>query len=439
MQRLRAGLPLGDEVRDHWVQSPYSIQQLTALLQSEVDRARAAEGSVLVFRMNHRPFGLISDDERQLSELRPELANVLHSIHPGIRAVGTQSGDVVGFVPDLKRRGDGDEILREITRRMAEPVLVDGLLILLGPRVGGAVLDPETANVEDLLSGSKLALAETDASRVAVMFHPYQRARENRADEMARLLHQAVVNKQLSTRYQPDIDIETGRITAIKAYVHWEVGGSVILNSDLFAAATRASLHVPLGRQVMEEGLRQVYAWITSGLLDPVTLWLNVHPVEVLAPDFGSKMAAAAGVDERMRLGLELSEHPTEDEGYIFDVLRSLVAKGAEAAIGSFGSGRVDLSELQRLPFSTVKIDRRLTKQVVTNDVSAGFVGALVRIAELAGLSVTVQGVESAEQLAVLRSMGCRTAQGNLFARPLDAATMQQVLSDVKAGRSLLP
>ncbi len=438
MHRLRAGLPISPEEADTWVDVPYSIQQLHALLQREIDSAKRAETSVLVFRLKHRPFGVHLDDNTQFGELRPELRDRLQSVHPGVRAVGSQSGEVIGFAPSLLRRTDGEALLNELTKSLTEPVTVDGLRVLLGPRSGGAVLDSELDGVDDLLSATKLALGETDASRVAVMFHPYQRARQSRTIEMARALHEAVVNRSLSVRYQPDIDLRTGRIAAIKAYAHWHPEGSgVVLNSDLFEAAEKASLLVPIGREVIEEALRSIYGWITTGLLDQTTVWVNVHPVEVLAPDFGKAMATVATFDPRLRLGLELTENPTEDQGFIYDVLRTLVAKGAAAAIGGFGTGYLNMAEFQQLPFSAAKIDRTLTKQMTGNDASARLVEAVVGLAGLFGLEVTAHGIETAEQVRRLQEYGCATGQGFYFARPMDAAEMQEMLTQIKMGNKV--
>ena len=435
MSQLRAGLPLAPDDADSWVDAPFSIQQLNALLQREIDAAVQSETSLLAFRISHRPFGLLTDDNSQFGELRPELRERLHSVHRGIRAVGSQSGEVIGFAPRLQRRTDGEALLKELTKALAEPVTVDGLRVMLGPRSGGAVLDSETQTVEDLLSATKLAIAETDASQVAAMFHPHQRSRQLRTAAMAMALHEAVVNRSLSVRYQPDIDLQTGRLVAIKAYAYWHPDGEgIVLNNDLFDAAKTASLLVPIGREVIEEALRSVYGWITSGLLDQATVWVNVHPNEVLAPDFGKAMATVATFDERLRLGLELTENPTDDQAYIYNVLRTLVDKGATTAIGGFGIGYLNLADFQNLPFSAAKIDRALTKQIASNDASAQLVKAVIGLAELFGLEVTAHGIETIEQAHRLREIGCRTGQGFYFARPMSAEEMKEQLTQIKMG-----
>ena len=96
-QRLLAGLPAEDADLGSWKERPYSIQQLSALLDAEITQAHAEKGSLAVFRIRHRPFGIVDDGPSAFGQLRPELLAALHRAHSGIRAIGSPQGEVVGF------------------------------------------------------------------------------------------------------------------------------------------------------------------------------------------------------------------------------------------------------------------------------------------------------------------------------------------------------
>ncbi|MBT8240844.1 MAG: EAL domain-containing protein, partial [Acidimicrobiia bacterium] len=321
-QRLLAGLPVEQSDLGSWHERPYSIQQLSALLDVEIDRARSADGSLVVFRIRHRRFGIVDDEQGTFTHVRPELLAALHRAHSGIKAIGS-AAEIVGFAPRLRRQTDGAELLGELVRVLSEPVEIDGLSNLIAPRIGCAALDKDNQTADALLSAAQLAVQDATAASSGAMFHISQRHRQLHQRVMARTLHDAVVERSLSTRYQPDVDLSTGAIVAIKAYAHWSTDdGRVVSNQELFQTARTANLLVPIGRQVIEQALRATYSWITTGLVSQATLWVNVHPDEVLAPDFEKAMTRVIRFDQRLRLGLELTKNPVEDQAHIYEVLR---------------------------------------------------------------------------------------------------------------------
>ncbi len=435
-QRLLAGLPVEESDVGSWQERPFSLQQLAALLDTEIDRARSERGSLVVFRARHRPLGVVEDQLVHFEPLRRELLDVLHRAHSGIKAIGSPQGEVVGFAPRLRRQTDGVELLEELVRVLSEPILIDGLSNLIAPRIGCAVLDDDNTTSQELLSAARLAVLETGASQPGAMFHVSQRHRRLHKTVMAETLHTAVVERSLSTRYQPDVDLSTGAIVAIKAYAHWSTDdGRVISNHELFETAREANLLVPIGRLVIEEALRATYSWITTGLVGNATLWVNVHPDEVLAPDFEAAMANVIRFDERLRLGLELTENPVQDQPHIYDVLRRLRSAGAAIALGGFGTGYLNLGSAEDFPFTAAKIDRTLTRQIVSSTASAKLVRAIADLAELFGLEVTAHGIETVEQVRRLREIGCTVGQGFHYARPMTADDMRETLIQVRMGR----
>ncbi len=428
LRRLRAGLSI--EADSHAPSGPRSPDQLAASLRTDLDRALAEERTVLVLKVRHRAFPGRAAASLNHGKLPEEIQQRLRSIEPTIIAVASSDTEMVAYVPSLRRRSDGEELVALALRALTPPLDIEGLPHYLSPTIGAALLDRENPTADLLLDASALALAETDNAHPGVMFHPYQRVRHDRNTEVEQELKAAVLANTTSVALQPALDLKTGEIRALESFARWtRPGKGPVLALDLVHITEEIGALHQLGRQVAERALRQISDWHEQGLLNDVTLWANISPSEVLHPEFPAMIMAAMEIDPRIKVGIELSPSPPSGEKYVNGVIRSLVARGARAAIGDFGSGYVDLSTIHQLPFDSVKLDRSLTRQIVGSDRAAEMVGVLIGLAGKLGLEVTAQGIENQAQAELLTQMGCPIGQGFYFARPMEQAEMDTYLN----------
>ena len=385
--------------------------------------------TVLVVRIRHRSLPRRTELHGSRNQVADEIYQRLHSVDTTLTAISLSETEIEAYVPALRRRSEGEELVAKLIQALSPPLDIDGLPHYLSPTIGAALLDQENPSAELLLDASGLALEETDNAHRGMMFHPYQRVRHDRNGQIEKELRAAVLDDTTSVALQPAVDLRTGEIQALEAFARWtRPGKGPVLALDLVHITEEIGALHQLGRQVLARALSQTLSWQQQGLLGEVTLWLNTSPTEVLHPEFSSKISDAVKISPRIKIGIELSPSPPSDEKYVNGIIRSLVASGARAAIGDFGAGYVDLSVAHQLPFDSVKLDRSLIRQIVGNERAAEMVNVLIGLAGRLGMEVTAQGIETQEQASLLTQMGCTIGQGFFFGRPLEQPEMDTFL-----------
>lgn len=436
MRRLRQGNLRRTEDRSTTV---LPRAQFQGVLEAEIERALHDELTLLVMRTRIRPFPGSGDDGLGPRELPTEFVERLLQCHEHLRVVVASPSELIMLVPSLRRRPDGEELVSSLLELLNAPLEVDGLPHHLSPTVGAAMLDHESPSADLLVDGARLALAECDAKNPGMIFHPYQRVRHDRRKEIEADLRTAVLNQEIGSALQPAFDLETGVLVAFEAFARWDRPNKGPVPAIEFVDMARnLGIDHFLGRQVLNRSLD-----LLAGVLDEinhpagetVTMWLNVSPNEVLHPEFVATIIAAMGLDDRIRVGLELSPSPPSDARDVHQNLKRLVARGARVAIGDFGIGNANLTVLQQLPFDAVKLDRALIRQIAGNEAAAEMVKALIEMASLLNLETTAQGVENQSQLDVLAALGCGNGQGYHFGEPSsDVKTLTRWCSEPHIG-----
>ncbi len=427
LRRLRAGLPLEVSANEEAVPSeptrvvPRSLPQFTAEVERALKHATSAEHTALLMRADHRPIPTgPSNHGLGRWELNSAIEARLLALHPDMMAMALSDRQILLFVPTLLRRDDGEQLLAQVLDVLSRDVTVDGLPHVLEPRVGGALLDYENPDASRLFQAAEIALEETDSTHHHVLFHPYQRVRVTRQEELDVALRVAILDHGLSVALQPSVDLTTGKIVAIEAFARWErPDKGPVATTDLIQTATSLGVLNRVGEQILQKALFHVSDWVDEGLLDDMTLWLNMTTTDVLDRHLVRTILDGIRLNDRVKVGIELSPSSSPDSQAVISTLRALTSRGARAAIGDLGVGFASFAEAQHLPFDSVKLDRSLMSQITANEPAANVVRHLVAISQTLGLEATAQGVEQREQLDLIRAMGCRFAQGYVFTKPL--------------------
>jgi len=242
----------------------------------------------------------------------------------------------------------------------------------------------------------------------------------------------AVAQGQLRLRYQPIVELATGRIVAVEALVRWLHPQRGLLRPDDFMPVAEDSGRiVELGHWVLQTAIGQLSAWAET-MPDPIQVHVNLAPVEVRWPgltEFISATLEHHGVKPD-RLAVEVSETGlmTGDIAGL-EALRTLRDLGVGIEIDDFGTGYSSISYLRRLPIDTVKIDQSLIGEFASDSEQITFVGAMIRLIDSLGLQTVAEGIETATQMEQLLALGCIHGQGTLFSEPLSAADMTRLLS----------
>jgi EAL domain-containing protein (putative c-di-GMP-specific phosphodiesterase class I) len=212
------------------------------------------------------------------------------------------------------------------------------------------------------------------------------------------------------------------RVEALMRWTHAELGA--VPPSRFVPLAEQHGLIDELTQWALRTALRQLRLWTAAGLDTSVAVNISAVSLEQLDfPDLVERLCRALNVPTD-RLVLELTEGATQPLINLMDTLTRFRIKGVGLALDDFGTGYSGLIQLRKLPFTEIKIDRQFVTGLATSRDDQVIVRSVIELAHGLGLQVTAEGVETAEQLAALRALGCDLIQGYLLAQPLDAAEL---------------
>jgi diguanylate cyclase (GGDEF)-like protein/PAS domain S-box-containing protein len=321
--------------------------------------------------------------------------------------------------------------------------------IRIGTSIGIDVFGPESRDAETLLSHADVALyqAKSEGRHTYRFFTEAMNAEVKSRVELSSELREAIVSNQLFLVYQPQVEIKNGRIIGVEALVRWRhPRRGVLLPGEFIPGAEKNGLIVPLGNWVLEEACRQAKKWFDAGLPIQITA-INVSKVQFTAGiNVSSHQFTAQGeLEEHLAsilretglppgmLELELTEGTLmETSREHNDTLTRIRKSGVRIAIDDFGTGYSSLDYLRTFPVDRVKIAQNFVIDLKADSSDAVIVKASIALARALGLRVIAEGVETAEQLDLLKAWGCPEAQGFYFAKPMPPEALEPLL---RAGR----
>lgn len=381
---------------------------------------------------------------------------------PGLRVLA-----IGGIDPVNRQQGRvvGDTLLRAVERRIEQAVRDAGVARAALARLGGtefAVLLPHGADAglaaalaqalaRPFVAGSAMvtlslqqayALAEPGEAGDALILRVQRALPGARADDaegppgggsaeaLAGEVHRAIDRGEIAVRFQPQVDLLAGRIVGVEALARWDHPERGELGAELlFAAAAHARLAGALSAHVQHLAMRIAAGW--DGPLSRLRLSINVTAEDVAQADFAKTLLAAADDSgfPRDRLTVEITESGLIAElGEAAGLLATLRAAGCRVAIDDFGTGYSSLAYLKALPLDYLKLDRRLTQDIVGSHRDRVVVRGVIDMARSLDLTIIAEGVETVEQRDALATEGCQLYQGFLCAEPLTVPALRALL-----------
>jgi EAL domain-containing protein (putative c-di-GMP-specific phosphodiesterase class I) len=290
--------------------------------------------------------------------------------------------------------------------------------------LGIAMSESPEDGVRELLRNADLAMyqAKAEGKSRHVRFHDGMHAEIMERLEVESALRSALDRDEFVLEYQPIVDLDTGRITHVEGLVRWQHPDRGRVGPAAFIPIAEATgLIVPLGDWILTEACRQALRWQRDGATVSVSVNLSPGQIGAELPDRVREILTTTGVEPRL-LTLEITESLLMgDDTETLDALRRLQADGVHLAVDDFGTGYSSLGRLRDLPVDQLKIDRSFVSGIADSQSGAALIKGVVAIARGLGLSVVAEGVETHEQRLLLRSLGCRLAQGYLFGKPVGA------------------
>lgn len=327
-------------------------------------------------------------------------------------------------------------LAERIRSTLAEPfTLGSGVVALTSVTVGVAISNAHTEHAEDLIREADQAMysgKERGRNRVH-LFGAAMRRENAYRKRVERRLDQAIRTGRLPVFYQPEFDLVSGRVMALEALVRWGSDGRLLPASEFISIAEDSGLIDSLGAFVVERVCADAGRWQAANVLESVSVAINMSPTELRRPGVLELLKSHA---ERHGLALtslcvEITERDAMAQiALLNEPLDRLRAAGVRVALDDFGVGHSSLARLRELPFDIVKIDRSFVARLPDSREDRLIVATVCELADMLELEVVAEGIETADQLAALRTLGCRLGQGNLLAHPRAGEDIEGLLAD---------
>lgn len=410
-------------------------------LENALQRSRRAGTQLSVLFIDLDRFKMVNDSRGHAAGDQILVA-VARRLQATLRLVDTAArlgGDeFVVLIEDHTGPGSVRAVAEGIYEALRKPFMVGTREMFVSASIGIAHAGPETQDAEELLLQADLAMyrAKSRSAHHVAVFEEAMRIALTERMELEGDLQRALDRGELTIRYQPVVELDTGHIAGVEALVRWHHPERGTLTPAAFLdLAEETGLIVPMGWWTIREALRQASRWSARASGPPPFVSVNLGAVQLAQSDVAQRVGDAldeSGVDPS-RLMLEITETVLMREtDAIVDHLWQLKDLGTRLAIDDFGIGYSSLAYLSGFPIDILKIPKTFVDRLGRGREESSITRAIVSLSQTLRLDAVAEGMEEPVQLEVLRGLGCRFGQGFLFAQPLTAIELDSLIASSK-------
>jgi diguanylate cyclase (GGDEF)-like protein/PAS domain S-box-containing protein len=410
-----------DERAGRILADAYAQNKLAALLFLDLDN----------FRLLNNGYGHRVGDQ-MLSTVAARMRGVIGEPH----LLGRRGGDeLVALLVDLPRVEVAVDVAKALIASIGEPARVLGMEVSVTPSVGIAIFPQDGVDLDSLLNAADAAMyqAKESGRRTYAFYTPAVARKSEMRLRLEQRLRKTVETRDFKLFYQPLVSLFDGKMIGAECLIRWKDAELGEIRPDEFVkVAEESGLIVELGEWVLREACRARQVWHSLGL--------DVPP---LAINFaGAQLDQLSCVDQLLETLAEFGVAPSEIEIEVTETglfqateigrenLVRLRNAGVKLALDDFGVGYSSLSHLRELPIHRLKIDRTFTVECMRDARTLTIVKAVIEMARSLGISVTAEGIETQAQQTWMQHLGCDSAQGFLFARPMPADEFLKIFID---------
>jgi diguanylate cyclase (GGDEF)-like protein len=449
----RVAVALATAARDRELHRRAHYDPLTGLpnrtffldeLGRELDRAERQAKQLAVLFVDLDGFSEVNDSLGHSAgdELLLRAAERLRACVRKSDLVARLGGDeFTAVLPDMRESSDAATVAQHLIAALSEPYDIGHGDTFVAASVGIAMYPADGATAPELLRHADMAMYRAkERGRGSLAFFEDAMHREaQRRLALDRELRQALEHQEFVLYYQPQLDLRTNRIVGAEALIRWlHPTRGIVAPGPFISFAEETGLIEHIGAWALNAACEQFMVWKRAGVpIDHVSV--NVSPRQFRRKGFADSVARAiqAAKLEPGALHLEITESVLVDENGVADAtLARLIELGARLEIDDFGTGYSSLAYLQRLPVSAIKLDRTFIKGIPASDNAQAIVRAAISMVHALKKEVVAEGVETRDQLALLRAWGCDAIQGFHLSKPVPADAFSALLQSPGPARA---
>jgi diguanylate cyclase (GGDEF)-like protein len=365
------------------------------------------------------------------------VAHILEDCLRTTDTVARLSGDEFTILlEDIEDLSGATKIAERILERLAQSITLNDHTVFISASIGIVFSSTGYEQAADLLRDADIAMyraKELGKARYAI-FDQEMYSKTLKLLQMENDLRLALDRREFLLAFQPIISLPTERLIGFEALLRWhhpELGS--ISPAEFIPVAEDTGLIIPIGEWVIYEACRQLRIWQQQfPQANALKLSINLAGQQIKSPNFIQRLEqilAETGMDGRC-LRLEITETMLMDQGEeTIQILSEIRALNIQLSLDDFGKGYSSLSYLHRFPINTIKIDQSFVSQMSTEDENFEIVRTITTLAHTLGMDVVAEGVETAHQLAQLKTLGCEFGQGYFFSKPLDVSAAMSMIA----------
>jgi diguanylate cyclase (GGDEF)-like protein len=334
---------------------------------------------------------------------------------------------------------DSEQYLGTLAKRLIEqvsqPYQIDGNSISIGASVGISIARSPYQCADALIRDADLALyaAKDDGRGTFKLFSPDMHSDAQEKQGLEHDLRGAIQRGELRLVYQPVVNTITEEVVAFEALVRWvRSNGQSIPTEQFISLAEECGLIISIGEWVLRTACMEAAKWPSQ-----VRIAVNISPIQFASPNLVATVMSAIAASELdpNRLELEITEGVfLSDEANVDETFRRLKAAGIRLALDDFGTGYSSLGYLKRAPLNKIKIDQSFVRgAAATGSTSEAILRSIISLAESLKMDTTAEGVETHDDLRLIRSLGCSQIQGFIFGKPMEVEEARALACSVEA------
>lgn len=419
-------------------------------LRMTIERGKSRHSNFhAVLFLDFDRFKVINDSlgHTEGDELLKQIARRLESVTRTGDLLARLGGDeFVILLSEMLVADDAIQVAERIQDDLKLPFDLMGGEVFISASIGIALSTVGHKCADDMLRDADIAMyrAKSKGRAQYQVFNQAMHAQATRRLQLETEMRQALERREFEIHYQPIINLETNELEGFEALVRWrhpEMG--LIPPSQFIPAAEETGLILQLGRWVLDESCRQLREWQDDILsASALTMSVNLSCKQFLQSDLAEQVSETLktrGLAARC-LKLEITEsHLIENGEKAVTIMNRLRVLGVELILDDFGTGYSSLSYLQRLPINALKIDQSFVSRMTDSEENRELVRTIIKLAQNMKMKVVAEGIETAEQLAQLNHLNCGHGQGYFFSKPLDAEMAAVFIRENSENSSVRP